>query len=106
MRLVSLATRSQTTRKVRQAQFLSDLKSMGIDANDFARAFIIALGNDDVINKLDSTIWQHLNMNLQTLTTATQDLKRELDTFHTSNYVGELRELVKKKNDRIKALEG
>ena len=80
--------------------------SMGIDANDFARAFIIALGNDDVINKLDSTICQHLNMNLQTLTTATQDLQRELDTFHTSNYVGELRKLVKKKNDRIKALEG
>ena len=85
--------------------------SMGIDANDFARAFIIALGNDDVINKLDSTICQHLNMNLQTLTTATQDLKKELDTFRTSNQqlrteVSELRELVKKKDDRIKNLEG
>ena len=59
--------------------------SMGIDANDFARAFIIALGNDEMINKLASTICQHLNMNLQTLTTATQDLKRELNTFRTSD---------------------
>ena len=44
--------------------------SMGFDQQDFVKAFISALNDESVINKLDSVICGHLNVDIGNLSEA------------------------------------
>ena len=83
---------------------------MGFDQQDFVKAFVSALNDESVINKLDSVICGHLNVDIGNLSEAQKKVQKDLEEFKDMNLqlqkeVAELRVIVQNKDARISDLE-
>ena len=85
-------------------------KSMGLDHKEFIQAFLAALNNDSVVNKLDERLVGNLKFEMAKMNDISDKLSKELDNFRDINTqlqkeVSELRDIVKSKDSKITALE-
>ena len=83
---------------------------MGIDAKEFVKAFLIALKDEDVIEKLDESLCGPIRFELNKLSDASTTLNQEMNSSRELNSqlqkeVAPLREIEQKKDDKIKELE-
>ena len=59
--------------------------SMGIDCEEFGKAFLVALNNESIVKKLEEVICTSLHFEINKLTEANAQLKSELNNFNAIN---------------------
>ena len=84
--------------------------NMGIDQSEFIKAFVLALSEETVINKLDSAICGKLHMEVGNLTDVHNKFQQDVSQFREINTqlqmeVSSLRRIVQDKDSKITSLE-
>ena len=82
---------------------------MGLDQADFTKAFLVALNDEGVINKLSDVVTRPVKFDLDSVMDSNAQLMSEVKKFQEINIslrkeVAELREIVKSKNAAITEL--
>ena len=83
---------------------------MGLDEADFARAFLVALSDDSVVNKLSEVVTRPMKFDLDNLFDSNTKVLAELQKFSELNIclrkeVAELRDVIKQRNHTIEQLQ-